>query len=1111
MQASSLSILLTWMDKEECLVGLEENGYRTLQDIVKEEDDSRVTIFDKPIQGVSKMKLRLIYKRAQQVQELALMLEQTNKLKYLLKLLQADVTTLEGLLRVDDKDPRPVPKMISRVLIRDAEQRIQARELTEFLHSIQKQEFLQPILRANITTPEQLGNATVEKLQQEQIPASVARICIRKAQAASPPNNSYNTRQGRIGVPPYQKARNDILSQQATKEHIRTVHETIMTKQKSAVSSFGFLYYSTLIAMDCNAARIFAGVSLHTVGREFDDLIHSFVDALDRPKQFDVLSDRLVSRMVHYNIPLETLWMGSTAFRMAAILVAPEIDLMDVRYQTAWTNLYQAILPPLHPTLIRSTRLTSPSEWTTYIHEDSTIHQIIDALARRGYTCLTRWLYTHIEQDAVVFRQKLEATLHTLHDWQQENLTSHGEDTTSSRSSSPLTLWRAFEVTVKDLLEGMGESIEMKMAFLIELPEAINDLSSNSIADTLRTTLFIVAASQFGYEQLVSTLRDRQKELVETQWAEIFRFSSDDFSTLFYETFTKDLMVAHLFQNTPLRMQAKLFVHQLNSFMIRLNEDEDSVMRPALVELGARHRVYGVGSRELAIFSDVLMDVVAAMLGKSHWRSTTIDAWSYTLQMITTNMTVGWTFGVGLLNETTDNIAKRKTSKSVVMDLGAIRKLRKEAPRDFSRFFEQFAEALGDSSGHGGDPKIAASRYEEGTKKILEESDTNLIMDRIFAMGRRHRVFHGFGNSALLGQMAYSWMSIASTVFGEKFAGDVVVEWGLLWESIAFSMSPSHKKNQKCPSLQMLIEPHLPKNASIKMKADPIELTLKERTHCGNNTVLLTFEASQPLSQKAGQFAKLRWKLDGDRTVSRYYSIASCPDPTTQTSSEIQFFIKKVEGGRLSPYLVEECFPPASCQVLTTAGTFVLEKSKTDTRRLMVSAGVGIVAFISAIRSVVARNAVLEDTSSDPETVKKREAILSRDPDVLHRQLHLSLVHSERNVMDFVFLTELTDILRQFGSGDHPRFHFSLTLLHTGKSVSSKELQDLQTRNPLLKLYQRRVDRSILESSLQEFANPTNTPVYACGPGIFQRSIRDTILKQMGHSHKLLSLEFFDL
>ena len=163
-------------------------------------------------------------------------------------------------------------------------------------------------------------------------------------------------------------------------------------------------------------------------------------------------------------------------------------------------------------------------------------------------------------------------------------------------------------------------------------------------------------------------------------------------------------------------------------------------------------------------------------------------------------------------------------------------------------------------------------------------------------------------------------------------------------------------------------------------------------------------------------------------------------------------------------------------------------------------------AFIGAIRSLVARSDILEGTDDS-----RRDALLSKDPSVDQRKLHISLIHSERTP-DFPFLNELLDILQKFGGDSSPHFHFSFAFCYTGRSEEAKaRLQKLHASHPLWKLHFARVSQSLLKSAIGEFASPSETPIYGCGPGKFQKSVRENLLKSIGHPRDKIHLEYFDL
>ena len=626
------------------------------------------------------------------------------------------------------------------------------------------------------------------------------------------------------------------------------------------------------------------------------------------------------------------------------------------------------------------------------------------------------------------------------------------------------------------------DSDEMKVTLLIELPLTVEDRMSRESGLKLGNALMTAACALFGIDQLTGTFRAIQRERVWDQWGDIYRFSHYEFGERFYELFTRNPVIAQVFL-TVATMQRLRFVHQLNAVLIRINEDTDEVIRPLLVNLGAVHCVHHmIGSREMSMFGEPLLQSIQEMLGRSNWRDETADAWAYVANLLQQYMMVGWTCGMGVLRKTA--IAKKRAIPTAV-NRQILRKFRDESSReDFARFFAAFAAAVQGIKGAKVSANVAtaAKRYLDCINKILDETDTTVALDRIHSLGRRHREYHGVDKVGVLATAAKSWMSEASFVFGKRFSEDVAVEWALLWEVLATSIVPQYES--VAPTLEELVAPHL-STQQVATKPKKTTLTLQERIDQENNTVLFRFSASPPVVHKAGHFAKLRWKMDG-KNVSRFYSIASCPNPATGEASMLEFLVKEAPGGRISPYLVNEFMPPSTCEVLTTAGSFVMDLSSGTTQRLMVSAGVGIVAFVSAIRSVVSH--IRHDS--------------------LQSKVVLSLIHSER-IVPFPFMNELLDISNEFGADQHDKFRFDFSFCFTGHERVN--VSKLEADYPLLKVYQERVGQPILESALHQFSAPAETAIYICGPGVFQRTVRETFLKKMGHSRKLMHLEFFDL
>ena len=256
---------------------------------------------------------------------------------------------------------------------------------------------------------------------------------------------------------------------------------------------------------------------------------------------------------------------------------------------------------------------------------------------------------------------------------------------------------------------------------------------------------------------------------------------------------------------------------------------------------------------------------------------------------------------------------------------------------------------------------------------------------------------------------------------------------------------------------------------------------------------------------EAGQFVKLRFQLN-DGTPSRFYSVASCPDPKTNLASEFEFCIKKVDGGKVSRYLTCDN-PPQSCELLTAAGSFKLPTIVSGMKRFMVSAGVGVIAFMSAARSVS----------------------LMAKTNMLNRKAHLTLIHSVRS-LNLPYIEELVTIATGGGGeGDgnaSSLLNFQLCICVSGKldvDIAQRLLSSNNNKSPKnVEIRQGHVDKVLLQNYLNKFddddsSSPpspperSSVPVYACGPRNFQKMVRETFLKDFSHPRNLIHLEFFDL
>jgi ferredoxin-NADP reductase len=164
-------------------------------------------------------------------------------------------------------------------------------------------------------------------------------------------------------------------------------------------------------------------------------------------------------------------------------------------------------------------------------------------------------------------------------------------------------------------------------------------------------------------------------------------------------------------------------------------------------------------------------------------------------------------------------------------------------------------------------------------------------------------------------------------------------------------------------------------------------------------SVVIKPEAHWP-SHRAGQYVRLGVELDGV-CHWRAYSLTSAPD---RADGCISITPRRVEGGRISPYLCDTLAPGAHVRLGGVEGTFVLGKRPAK-RTLLISAGSGITPIMSMLRTLAAT---------------------SRLRDVVH-------VHCERSPRQVIFAAELRLLnARNCGYRFHGRFTGSAGRLQAG-------------------------------------------------------------------------------
>jgi ferredoxin-NADP reductase len=460
------------------------------------------------------------------------------------------------------------------------------------------------------------------------------------------------------------------------------------------------------------------------------------------------------------------------------------------------------------------------------------------------------------------------------------------------------------------------------------------------------------------------------------------------------------------------------------------------------------------------------------MLGKTNWRIHTADAWSYAMNIVRNYLLIGWSCGVSILEAESSIQLGHQPIKP--FDGAALKKFRASNSDKWDHFFALIGKEI------DGGCCLSAT-----VNRLIDEPDVSIARDHINALGRRHRVYHGLTIEALA-SISHKWMSLAKTAFGTLFTPAVALDWALLWELVATGMWPEYKTNKLSRTLEQLTSPYGAVTAKAPPKAAKPVLTLKEKVEYPQDVAILRFHSNVPVKMRAGQFVKLRFHLPGETSAkSRFYSVASNPNPVTHAVEEFEFLVKEVKQGKVSPFLVRELSPEDTCELLTVAGGFSLPEPVCGSNRLMISAGVGIVAFMSKLRYAVAL----------------AENGLVRD------KISLALIHSERH-LSFPFLNELMMMAKRYWNNE--KFSFDFTLCITRPDVL-ETIARVRENCPWMTVKSQRVDKEILSTTRDKFSDPSKLPVYGCGPRTFQKMVRETILKELGHNRKLMNLEFFDL
>jgi len=132
-------------------------------------------------------------------------------------------------------------------------------------------------------------------------------------------------------------------------------------------------------------------------------------------------------------------------------------------------------------------------------------------------------------------------------------------------------------------------------------------------------------------------------------------------------------------------------------------------------------------------------------------------------------------------------------------------------------------------------------------------------------------------------------------------------------------------------------------------------LKVKEVRRETTQTVSVAFEIPAELNEEyayqAGQSITFRMDIDGE-DVRRSYSLCSSP----VLKEDFRVAVKKVEGGKMSPFITEELKAGDEMQVMTPSGSFhVTIDANNEKTYVLFAGGSGITPLISILKTILTK------------------------------------------------------------------------------------------------------------------------------------------------------------
>ena len=223
-------------------------------------------------------------------------------------------------------------------------------------------------------------------------------------------------------------------------------------------------------------------------------------------------------------------------------------------------------------------------------------------------------------------------------------------------------------------------------------------------------------------------------------------------------------------------------------------------------------------------------------------------------------------------------------------------------------------------------------------------------------------------------------------------------------------------------------------------------LVVSDINNLTTDSVVISFDISITgnFDFVSGQYITIKHKIDGEE-VRRAYSICSAP------SEGLSIGVKRVEGGKMSTFLVDHLNIGDSLEVMPPSGNFVYKENKKHV--VAICAGSGITPIFSMIKSI------------DDHT-------------------NFSLLYGNKSEQSTMFYSELKTI--KDNSSKHLNIHWFFSKEKVQSSING------------------RIDKNNLQQLLNTFSDLKDADdFYICGPGDLIDNVKELLLLNQINESKI--------